>query len=156
MMPRNFSWLIEPRLAGMACPTTVEDMDHLKDLGVTAVISLTEHALPASLPARHALKTHHWPIADFTAPSLEQAAQIVACMQNLIRANETVAVHCAAGLGRTGTILACYLVAEGMSPAAAIFKIRALRPGSIETAAQEEVIHLYAQSLAPDASAHMI
>ena len=148
MALRNFSWLIDRRLAGMACPTTEADIADLQGQGVTALISLTERALPANLPTRRALKTYHWPIADFTAPSLEQAAQIVTCMQNLIRENETVAIHCGAGLGRTGTLLACYLVAEGMAAAEAIARVRALRPGSIETKAQEEVIHAYAQSLA--------
>lgn len=148
MVLRNFSWLIDRRLAGMACPTTEADIAHLARLGVTALISLTERAPAAYLPASHTLKTYHWPIADFTAPSLEQAAQIVTSIQDLIRDDETVAVHCGAGLGRTGTILACYLVAEGTASADAIAGVRALRPGSIETTAQEELIHAYAQSLA--------
>jgi atypical dual specificity phosphatase len=148
MALRNFSWVIEDRLAGMARPAGEEDLNQLKDRGVTALISLTERA-PAAIPeARHKLKTFHWPIADFTAPSLAQAAQIVACMQKLIQSDESVAVHCGAGLGRTGTILACYLVAEGTAPADAITRVRALRPGSIETKAQEALIHEYAQSLA--------
>ena len=45
------------------------------------------------------------------------------------------------GHGRTGTMLACYLVkTRGMSGADAILETRRLRPGSIETAEQERAV----------------
>ena len=59
-----------------------------------------------------------------------------------------VAVHCLWGLGRTGTMLACYLVKyEGLTASQAISKVRQLRPYSIETEGQEEAVHEYYQSL---------
>jgi atypical dual specificity phosphatase len=54
-----------------------------------------------------------------------------------------VAVRCIAGLGRTGTILACYLVSMEMPANNAIIVIREWRPGSIETLEQEAVVYEY-------------
>ena len=56
-----------------------------------------------------------------------------------------VAIHCAAGLGRTGTVLAAFFVAGGLSRDA-IVKVSDLRPGSVETAEQELAIERYANN----------
>jgi atypical dual specificity phosphatase len=53
-------------------------------------------------------------------------------------------VHCAAGKGRTGTILAAYLLKkENLTAEQAIKKIRNIRPGSIQSNIQEMTISLY-------------
>jgi len=56
-----------------------------------------------------------------------------------------VAVHCTAGLGRTGVVLACHLVTRGMSADNAIARIRRLRPGSIETDEQAIAVDEFAR-----------
>ena len=61
--------------------------------------------------------------------------------------HRTVGVSCGAGLGRTGTILACYLVTQGYDADAAINQIRKNRPGSIETQEQEDAIKAYALTI---------
>ena len=56
-------------------------------------------------------------------------------------------MHCGAGIGRTGTMIACYLVDKGFSAEEAIQLVRQARPGSIETREQEQVIHDLAQRM---------
>ncbi len=53
----------------------------------------------------------------------------------------TVYVHCLAGCGRTGTMMACYLVyRDRLDPTEAIRHLRRVRPCSVETAAQAEAV----------------
>ncbi|MGH7754058.1 MAG: protein-tyrosine phosphatase family protein [Gemmatimonadales bacterium] len=59
------------------------------------------------------------------------------------RENGAVMVHCAAGQGRTGTVLACALVHRGLSAEEAIRTVRRLRPPSIDTDAQEAFVHTF-------------
>jgi len=57
-------------------------------------------------------------------------------------------VHCAAGKGRTGTILAAYMMKfKGMNAKSAAEKIRSMRPGSIENGPQEIVLSMFEKYL---------
>ncbi|NWR53705.1 DUS23 phosphatase, partial [Regulus satrapa] len=77
--------------------------------------------------------------------------QILSFLQIVEEANgrgEAVAVHCMLGHGRTGTLLACYLCKERhLAGSDAIQEIRRLRPGSIETAEQEQAVIRFCQCL---------
>ena len=84
----------------------------------------------------HGLTEVHLPVKDFSAPSPTVPEQDIAALEHAVSAGQSVAVHCGDGLGRTGTLLACYLVQKGLSAKEAIGRVRAVRPGSIESASQ--------------------
>lgn len=140
--PTNFSWLIDNKLAGSGMPTTVEEITWVQKKGVKSIVTMTEAPLPESWIKD--VKYLHVPTEDLSAPDMEQIDQAVEFIHERLQSEEPVMVHCAAGIGRTGTILACYLVKyHKLSAKEAIEKVRKERPGSIQSESQEIAIGLY-------------
>jgi atypical dual specificity phosphatase len=110
------------------------------------VINLHERAHDPSRLGQFGLTEVHIPVADFTAPSPEQLDRGVEAIEHALAEGRRVAVHCGGGLGRTGTLLACCLIRQGMSTVDAIERVRAVRPGSIETRDQVRAILAYGQT----------
>ena len=149
----NFSWIIAQKLAGFGVVGQIETEDcvALREQGIGAVVSLTESPMPRA--AAGGLKYLHIPVVDMSPPSLDDIGRFVRFV--LPRENTGVGVHCHAGLGRTGTMLACYLVHTGFEPLDAIAEIRRLRPGSIETEEQAQAVLNYARQLRGQANGSM-
>ncbi|HRA46562.1 MAG TPA: dual specificity protein phosphatase family protein [Thermomicrobiales bacterium] len=147
MPPFSFDWIEAGRLLACSFPETDADIAQLGALGVTAVVNLDEAPSLLDVSPTPGLTTLHLPVPDFTPPPPAALAQIVAFVQSHNALGEAVAVHCRGGLGRTGTAMACILVSRGATADAAIARIRAQRPGSIETIAQEEAVRAFAAQL---------
>jgi protein-tyrosine phosphatase len=128
-----------------------DDVQAIRDAGFRTVLTLLPddelQALGADgLGERVGRAGLHWlqfPIADFGVPDAStRAAWRVVQAQVLTRlqAGEPVLVHCAAGLGRTGTMVAVLLRALGEDGETAVARVRSARPGTIETETQRAFV----------------
>jgi len=140
--PTNFSWLIEEKLAGSGMPTSFEEFEWITGQGVKSIVTMTENSLPENWT--QSIDYLHVPTPDFNAPDMDRIESAVDFMHEQINNDHAVMVHCAAGMGRAGTILACYFVKyKKFTADKAIKKIRSERPGSIQSEVQELAIGFF-------------
>lgn len=151
MVDISFNWIIPSKLAGHQAPSSEQDLRWLKERGILALVRMAEkHKAKVNAAQVKALKLIdcHEPVDDFTAPSQVQIDRMVSFIADSIVQGRPVGVSCRAGLGRTGTVLACYLARRNMlSATGAILEVRRVRPGSIETDAQIQAVEQYINGL---------
>ena len=144
-LPRNFSWIEPTKLAGCGRPENVEELEAAKREGIEAIVSLTSTPLNPGIISRLGFTYLHSPLSAI--PSVPELTRIVEFIESQKPQTHPVLVHCGEGKGRTGTALAAYLVYQGMSADQAIQVVREKRPGSIQTAEQESVIHEFEKTV---------
>ncbi len=103
--------------------------DIFLDQGVTTVIRLNEPQYDGDEFARRGISHHNLHFEDCTAPPADVVHRFFAIVD---AADGVVAVHCRAGLGRTGTLIALYLMRScGFGAREAMGWLRIMRPGSV-------------------------
>ena len=143
--PQDFTWIEKPLLAALARPEALEELEWLRRQGIELLMSLTEDPPRRDWVEAAGLLVFHSPMIDMEAPPGEQLEKCVSAISRAHERNMGVAIHCGAGLGRTGVVLAGYFVDKGLSAANAIARVRRLRPGSIETEEQEQAVADFAR-----------
>ena len=150
MQVMNFGWVLNDELAGSQGPASLDDLSFLYHQGIRSVIRMEERTIPANAGNTFDLVDLFVPVPDFTPPNPDQILRMIEFIDRETAAKRPVVVSCYAGIGRTGTVLACYLVHRGHNPVDAINRIRELRPGSIQTPEQEEAVYGYAEWVASE------
>lgn len=119
------------------------DLAFLREKGIRNLVTLTERPVEPDHLEAAGMTALHLPVPDMHAPEPEQVTRFVAHVDERLGVGEPVAVHCLAGIGRTGTFLACYLVHCGATAEDAIREVRTARPNSIENEEQEQAVHQF-------------
>jgi protein-tyrosine phosphatase/nicotinamidase-related amidase/aminoglycoside phosphotransferase (APT) family kinase protein len=94
------------------------------------------------------LTYHRLPVPDQGTPDIADAIELAQWCRDATEQGETVVVTCMGGLGRSGTVAACSLVAAGLSPDRAIAAVRTARgPRALETVRQEDFVLTFASAI---------
>jgi atypical dual specificity phosphatase len=156
--PTNFHWITEGRLAGGGVPTSLRELRWLvKQRGIRSIVTIKEKALPSewfrsgnnsnnrddNIDTK--IDYFHMSIDDYGAPSLRELDYVVNYIRRQIDNGKPVLVHCTAGKGRTGTILAAYLMKKDrdLSAKQAIKLLSNIKGESIQSKEQEKIVFSY-------------
>lgn len=149
--PRGFAWLLPGKLAGTPMPGVVVAMEHdlaaLRRCGITMLITLTERDIDHSALQAYGLRNLHLPVHDREPPSVAQLQMLMKRMDSLMAKGEVLAVHCLAGIGRTGTVLASWLIYEGLTAQEALRRVRCIDAQYVQSVEQEQSLQQYEDTI---------
>ena len=130
------------------------EMAGLREAGIDVLVSLQPEAEQAELgltgeaaaAARHGLEFRHLPIPDLGVPTPDEVEPLVEALIEHLRAGRHVAIHCFAGIGRTGMAAACVLHRLGVPAPELFHRLSRARGISMpDTAAQADWVERFVE-----------
>lgn len=160
-LPPGSAWVREGVLLAGPYPTARDEkttrarLRALLAAGITIFVDLTEEGERSPYldtlrdeAARGGRGVVHYRLAipDFSVPDKAHMAAILDTIDGAIATGQAVYVHCLGGVGRTGTVVGCYLARQGADGEEALRQVAALLgEGSPETEAQRQFVRRWAE-----------
>lgn len=142
--PTGFVWVEKGKLAGSGYPASRSQVEWLANSGIRSILSLTEDPIPARWTEGMDLVAGHVVMLDHLPPGLESLAEGVDFITRQRGEGRPVLVHCLAGEGRTGCVLAAHLIkTKGLGADEAMAQVRKLKPEFVERK-QEKAVRNFA------------
>ncbi len=132
----RINWVDEKVLACGGIPISIENLESLKNQGVKAIVTLTEHPLTvqkelsAETLAAMGFETLHVPVVDQYPPTKQQVEEVLSFVNRMKNEQKPVYLHCHAGVGRTGTMAHAIYLMGGTELDEVKTKIKTTRPTS--------------------------
>ncbi|KAJ8979068.1 hypothetical protein NQ317_013384 [Molorchus minor] len=149
--PWFFTWVEDNKLAAFAWPQTRGNLEFLWEEVAMYYFRYKTHRYALSRKntplANSKFEWTFIPVKECESPTIEQIFKFIRVVQWCRKKNLPLGVHCRMGLGRTGVLVAVYLMYfHGMAADQALKNLRYLRPGSVDSPAQVECIRNYRPS----------
>ncbi len=138
--PTGFVWVEPAKLAGSGYPASKSQVEWLVGAGVDSILTLTEKPLPPDSYRGLKVNVSHISMRDHQPPGIGSMSRGVDFILQKMGEGRTVLVHCLAGEGRTGCVLAAYLVrSRGIGAEEAIATLRKIKPLFVEPQQEQAV-----------------
>lgn len=149
--PNGFHWIAPDQLAGCPMPGIVApleyDLSALRDVGVTVLVNLTDRELPEEILAQYGIRSVQFKIEDRRAPPIMWIKMLLVQLDKLLAKGDVLAVHCLAGLGRTGTVLGAWLIKKGLTAEETLKRLRQIDAGYVQSKEQEDLLYALEENI---------
>lgn len=138
--PTGFVWVEKGKLAASGYPASRVQLVWLVKSGIGSTLTLTPQPLPTEWTRGLDIVTGHVAMEDHQPPSTKSMDEGVNFILEQMAAGRPVLVHCLAGEGRTGCVLAAYLLrTRHVPPADALSTLRSIKPEFVERRQEKSV-----------------